>query len=230
MSPPTSTSPRLRAGFHHWSFRDGDRRILFVGKGPHGHRIRAFQELTDPPRPELAWPRQIHSDRVLEPAGAGVCGEADALMTRRRGLAVSVATADCVPIIVAAAGAMAAIHAGWRGLAQNIIDRALEELDADSSTARAWIGPAIGPCCYEVDLDVAKRVVAAADDSVLVDQQPRPHLDLVGTSRIQLQRHGVQVEYASRCCTRCSPDQLWSYRRDGAAAGRNWVFAWQTQA
>lgn len=95
---------------------------------------------------------------------------------------------------------------------------------------RAWIGPAIGDCCYEVGEDVAEQVVAASSAEVLTRRNPRPHLDLAMASTVQLARGGIRQIHTIRVCTRCSPDLLWSYRRDGAASGRNFTFAWRRES
>ena len=91
-----------------------------------------------------------------------------------------------------------------------------------------WIGPAIGPCCYEVGDDVARRVQAASSEAVVLEgPRGRPHLDLVAAARVQLERNGVGDIRAIRACTRCDAGHLWSYRRDGASAGRNVAAIWQ---
>jgi len=223
----------------------------------------------------LAALRQIHSDRVL-PARAGIVGEGDALCTGDSGLVLSVVTADCVPVILAgpvggaapeagaASGpgsgsgrghapetpwALAAVHAGWRGIVTGVVPRAVEalaEMGAAPPWLAAWIGPAIGTCCYEVSDDVAAQVASAAGaacvvpqhwqergsrpdpelDSELDPESTRPHLDLVAAVRHQLTAAGVPAPRIVLRCTRCDDERLWSYRRDGRAAGRNHAFAW----
>ena len=92
----------------------------------------------------------------------------------------------------------------------------------------AWIGPSIGPCCYEVGDDVAARLGAAAtDDLVTQGLAGRPHVDLAAVARYQLARHGVETVRSFDRCTRCHADSLASYRRDGTAAGRNWSLVWR---
>ncbi len=105
---------------------------------------------------DWAFVKQVHGATVLEAAVAGDLGEADALVAYSPGLPIAVATADCVPIVVEAAGAVAVVHAGWRGAASGVLAAALQKLEGDGHTpARVGIGPAIGPCCYEVGADVA---------------------------------------------------------------------------
>jgi len=148
-------------------------------------------------------------------------------MTTETGLALSVVTADCVPIVVEGRQHLAAIHAGWRGLASDIIQETLKSFGQDSSGLRAWIGPAIGVCCYEVGRDVAAQVVAASGPSVLRDGKPRPHLNLSHAAEIQLLQGGIEQIHIVDICTQCSVDWLASYRRDQDAAGRNLAIAWR---
>src|SRR5262245_21421290 len=91
----------------------------------HGFGLR-----TSPLRPEVRRARQVHGTAVVRADGGEELGEADAVLATRPGVAVGVVTADCVPVLVAAGGAVAAVHAGWRGLAAGVIPRALEALAA----------------------------------------------------------------------------------------------------
>ncbi len=153
-------------------------------------------------------------------------GDGDALIVRQAGLAAVVATADCVPVIVVGAGAGAVIHAGWRGIVAGVVARTLERLG--EPVRQAWVGPAIGPCCYEVGAEVAAAVVAASDERALVtSRRERPHLDLKRAVAAQLEAAGVEVVTAVDLCTRCHPELLSSHRRDGAAAGRNLALVWR---
>jgi len=175
----------------------------------------------------LTWVRQIHSDRVLEAQRAGPAGDGDGLIVSRPGLAATVAAADCVPVLLAGADRVAAVHAGWRGLAQGIVRSAA----ARFAVAAAWIGPAIGPCCYEVGEEVAAAVAGVSGDDV---RRPgggdRPHLDLPLAAARQLVAAGVAEIRVLRHCTRCHPEWLESYRRDGPASGRNLASIWLPSA
>lgn len=226
MSTRDDSAPQLQGGFHAWSFQGDQTQIAFLGKGSQRQRQRAFEEVIDRPDLQLSWPRQIHSATVLEALEPGLCGDADALTSGRRGAALSIATADCVPIVIAGRRRLAAIHAGWRGLAGRIIQATLDDLAEEPSAMRAWIGPAIGACCYEVGPDVASQVAQASDPAVVISREPRPHLDLVAAAEWQLTLGGVERIHTVSICTRCYPQWLWSYRRDKGEAGRNWTFAW----
>lgn len=228
MIPPQPQTPQTVAGHATWAFSGAGCEVLFVGKGPQTERLEAFRTLVPSSTPSLSWPRQTHSAVVLEANREGLCGAGDAIRTDQPGIALSVVTADCVPIVVAGSDRLATIHAGWRGLAGRLIQKTLDDLGEDPLELRAWIGPAIGACCYEVGSRVAEQVVDASAPEVEVKRQPRPHLDLPRAAALQLTRAGVRCPETVPVCTRCSQDWLWSYRRDGAAAGRNWTFAWKT--
>lgn len=220
--------PELAGGHQVWRSRKGPVEVAFAGRGPAGERDEVLRRVASHAPVDLAWATQIHSAICL-PARPGACGEGDALWTERAGLALSVVTADCVPVVLAGPGGIAAVHAGWRGLVNGVIAATLRELPGSLSGWTAWIGPAIGACCYEVDEDVAARVVAAAGDPAVAVPGPagRPHLDLPGVARRQLETAGVgEVLWLVRC-TRCDEERLSSYRREGKGGGRNVGFIWR---
>lgn len=204
----------------HWT-------ALFVGRGSSGEREQVLANAASDPPSQLAATRQIHSAAVLE-AAPGWVGAADALLTRQLDLAVSVASADCVPILLLTPEAVVAVHAGWRGLVQEIIAAAVARISPEPASVTALIGPAIGPCCYEVGPDVGFQLVAAADATVLgPGAGERPHANLQRLAALQLAACGVSAIHRVELCTRCNPAVLWSYRRDGPRAGRNLSFAWR---
>ncbi len=210
-------------GHRVWADRLGRIEVRFVGRGP-GDRTAAAAAAGAPQA--VAWSRQIHSARVLS-ASAGHCGEGDAITTTLADLALSVVTADCVPVVLAGEAEIASIHAGWRGIAAGIVGETLARLGTPPERLTAWLGPAIGPCCYEVGDDVASQVAAASEaTAVIAGRGPRPHVDLHAAVQSQLRRAGVQRVHDIPDCTQCSPDILWSYRREGAGAGRNLAFIW----
>ncbi len=169
---------------------------------------------------------QVHGATVLA-AREGNCGEGDALISTTLDLALVVVTADCVPVLLAAADKVAAIHAGWRGLVAGVIAAALAHFE-EASRVTAWIGPAIGPCCYEVGEEVARPVVAQSSSAVRSrGPRGRPHLDLPLAAEIQLARCGVGEIRRLAACTACHPRTLESFRREGTAAGRNLSLIWR---
>jgi polyphenol oxidase len=224
LSPPAAET---RHGFRLWQDRRGGVEVRFLGRGPELSRQESLARV-EARAPTVAMLQQLHSTRVVT-ASPGSCGRGDALVTDQTALALSVITADCVPILVAGEGGrLLAIHAGWRGVASGIVGAALERLGRPAG-ALAWVGPAIGPCCYEVGSEVAEAVVAAAGAAALSPRNSgqRPHLDLQEAVLSQLGAAGVRHIERLDCCTRCHPDLLWSYRRDGAQAGRNMAFIWR---
>jgi polyphenol oxidase len=160
---------------------------------------------------------QVHGAAVLEAKRGGVVGEADAIYTREPGLLLAVRVADCVPILVVGAGGVAAIHAGWRGIAQGVIGAAVAALGRPST---ATIGPCICAACYEVGPEVIVGIAASVPRAVFCVEGPgRDHADLRAAARFQLQEAGVDEVDVIDACTRCRAD-LHSYRRDGPASGR----------
>jgi YfiH family protein len=145
---------------------------------------------------------------------------------------VGVVTADCVPILVASGSGevVAAIHAGWRGLAGGVIAAGIEALRAEAgSTVElvAVIGPHIGACCYEVDGPVLAALTPLFRESLASALRPaRPDhawLDLGKLAHTALLRAGLAASALGsvpRACTHCDAVRFHSYRREGAAAGR----------
>lgn len=226
--------PFERGGYPVWEDRRGDVEIRFVGRGPAGGRDEVLARLREPGEPELpvAWAKQIHSARVLPVAAPGECGDGDALTTDRPGLALAVVTADCVPVLLAGPPEdprIAAVHAGWRGLVSRVIPATLQALGSPEGWT-AWIGPAIGPCCYEVGEEVAAAIAAASTpDAVVPHPGGRPHLDLVRAAAHQLKAAGAVDITALPLCTRCEGTRLSSYRREGKGGGRNLAYIWRAE-
>jgi YfiH family protein len=162
--------------------------------------------------------------------GKNAGGEADALISKDTGVIVGIRTADCVPILLADpfTGAVAAIHAGWRGTAEGIAASAVRSLVAawqiDPRNLRAAIGPSISGCCYEVGPEVAQRFGIRTSHPV--------HLDLPAINEMQLRAAGVSNIWKSGVCTFCAisgdAHRFHSYRREREAAGRMVSFiGWQ---
>jgi hypothetical protein len=158
---------------------------------------------------------------------------ADGVVSRDPAVLLSVRVADCVPILMAdpRTGAVAAVHAGWRGTAAGIAAAAVTRLaDAFGSNPAhivAALGPSIGPCCYEVGRDVqdAFRGFGHARGSLadwFLTTNGSLRLDLWAANRDQLVGAGLPSTsvHAARLCTACHPDWFYSYRKEGSAAGR----------
>jgi polyphenol oxidase len=226
MRPPLLQGPVREGGTWVWKASLGDVEIRFTGRGPANEREEVLRAI-EPEAPPLAWAKQIHSTIAL-PARPGRCGEGDALFTDEPGLTLSVITADCVPVLVAGPEGLAAIHAGWRGIVGGVIPAALEKMKGSPEDRTAWVGPAIGACCYEVGEDVAESVAAASSPGIATPgPSGKPHLDLPEAARLQLEKAGVGQVIVLPRCTRCDAEKLWSYRREGKGAGRDMGFIWR---
>ena len=174
--------------------------------------------------PGIRTVKQIHSIIVLDAAAASPGGteepQGDALISDLAGVRVGVKTADCVPILLVdpSTRVVAAIHAGWRGTAENIGAAAVRELAARWNTRagnlRAAIGPSIGLCCYEVGAEVANRFER------WIPVPKNRHLDLPAINEIQLRAEGVADIWRSGECTFCRAERFFSFRREREQAGR----------
>lgn len=186
------------------------------------NRARLLAEVGGEPG-RMTLNRQTHSSTVRT-ARAGERGEpGDGLWTDERGLPLVALTADCLPIALArTAGdrpAVAVLHAGWRGLLDGIAASGVRALGGHVAAA---IGPAIGPCCYEVGEEVAEpfRSRFGAD---VVDGRRR--LDLWTAAERALREAGVGRVERVDLCTACHPELLFSHRRDNGLTGRQGVAA-----
>jgi polyphenol oxidase len=178
-------------------------------------------------RVRFAYGRQVHGAHVQtvdRPTanGAVLPPESDGQATARRGLAPMVLTADCLPVAIASPGAVAMIHAGWRGLAAGVLSEGVSALRALGAEGpfEAAIGPGAGPCCYEVGAEVHAEFGPEA---------PRHgrNLDLKAIAREQLTRTGVAAVHDAELCTICSdPSLFFSHRRDHGITGRQAGIAW----
>ncbi len=176
--------------------------------------------------------RQVHGARALVAAGpTAPVEEADAVVSARAGVAACVSIADCVPVLLAdpASGAVAAVHAGWRGTVGRAADAGVHALAREAGTRPeglvAAVGPSIGPCCYEVSPDVALRFRAAFGDAVVIEGPPL-RLDLWAANVAVLRAAGVaaeRIEVLGRC-TACERDLFFSHRRDAGRTGRQMAF------
>jgi len=160
---------------------------------------------------KLALNYQVHSTRVLRAAPAMRGEHADGLWTDEPGLPILAMSADCLPIVLARAGAadpaVAVLHAGWKGLLAGIVEAGVDALGGGTLTAA--IGPGIGPCCYEVGEEVAT-----------------PFRERWTSAERALRAAGVeQIDRLDRC-TACEPETFFSHRRDAGRTGRQGVIAY----
>lgn len=192
----------------------------------------------DPGPAGLRRPRQVHGAAVTDAAACASepAPEADAVVSRLAEVPVGVVTADCVPVLLSArdGGCVAAIHAGWRGLAAGVVASGARALrrEAEAADWVAVVGPHAGPCCYEVDapvLDALRRADPEALEAVVRDSRPGHWwLDLGALTERQLLAAGAGgVGRVAPGCTVCDAARFESYRRDGPRAGRlvHWIAA-----
>ena len=183
--------------------------------------------------------RLLREDEPLWGEGPGR-PQGDALLTRRHDTAIGVATADCVPILVcdAKSRTLGAVHAGWRGTAAGVLAAAIEAFAAAGSSPAditVGLGPAIGPCCFEVGDEVieALRHTDAGAEVFVHPGRPRSRVDLVEANRRQALARGIRPDRIAAVgrCTVCEADLLESYRRSAGAPGRMIAFAaWRDPA
>jgi YfiH family protein len=160
----------------------------------------------------LAFHRQVHSPTVHE-AHAGQRGEpGDGLWSAEPRLPLLAMSADCLPIAIArreGTRALAVLHAGWRGLSEGVVAAGVAALGGGRTAA--MVGPAVGPCCYEVGAEVSSLF----DDDLTVDRK----LDLWSAAERALRAAGGEHVERADLCTRCNPDLFFSHRRSGKARG-----------
>ena len=182
----------------------------------------------------LGFVRQVHGSRIRELTAESLAASrlaapdemarADGQFTLEPGVAPTALTADCLAIAVAGPGAVAMLHAGWRGLHDGVIAAGVDVLRGAGVTGglQAAIGPGAGPCCYEVGREVHE---AFADHPGEVHRGRNLHLAAIACD--QLQRAGVAEIHDIAICTICSdPSLLFSHRRDRGVTGRQGGIAW----
>ncbi len=176
--------------------------------------------------------RQVHGDAILDVAEpVKSAGDGDAMATDRAGVLLAILTADCVPVLLVdpRRRVCAAVHAGWRGTAAKIAGRSVAHLSVrygcDSADLLAAIGPAIGPCCFEVGSEVVASFRDAWEDELdpfLEARGEKGMLDLRGLNRLSLLETGIPEDRIAVVgpCVACQNADFHSYRREGERAGR----------
>ncbi len=209
------------------------------------HRLLAEHLGYDPHRLYRVF--QVHGREGVHVTGQPVkqvyANRADFLVTGQPGVTVGVITADCVPALIADATgpAVAAVHAGWRGLVAGVLEAAVktlrQRLGSRPQNLRAALGPSIGPCCFEVGPEVVDAFAEAFPGEPGLVRRPeeksptpdrargdrRSHVDLWTAARLALQRAGLASEHIDvpPGCTHCDARRYHSYRRDGPRVGQH---------
>jgi YfiH family protein len=188
---------------------------------------------------EPLWLDQVHGVRVQAVEGPAVPGAvppvADAAVTAQPGVVLAVLSADCLPVLLTnrQASVVAAVHAGWRGLAGGVIENAVaaaRRLSPEATEWMAWLGPAIGPAAFEVGedvLDAFERIDPGASVFFVPGAVAgKWQADLFGLARRRLTQAGVAQIHGGGICTVSNPRRLYSYRRDrttGRLASLIWI-------
>jgi YfiH family protein len=175
------------------------------------------------------WLRQTHSTQVICADRVTGNPEADASYTAKSNIVCTILTADCLPVLLCdQQGTMiAAIHGGWRGLLNGIIENTLSKMPATG--LMAWLGPAIGVECFEVGDDVRDAFInkSAQFSCAFKNHAQGKYLaDIYQIARIILNNAGVQQIYGGQYCTVTESDRFFSYRRDGQT-GRMATMIWK---
>ena len=177
--------------------------------------LRDMLELSGEP----AWLRQVHGTRVVDAASVTTGTEADASWAAEAGVACVVMTADCLPVLFSRrdGSRIAAAHAGWRGLADGVLEATVEAIATRPDELVAWLGPAISMDAFEVGDEVRERFVAADSEAAANfrrNRRGRWQADLYGLARRRLAAAGVTEVSGGASCTFGDADRFFSFRRD----------------
>ena len=187
------------------------------------------------------WLRQVHGNSVVRfgadsdfrflPTSLNDEPEVDAAVTAHADVVLAVLTADCLPVLFcsAAGDEIAVAHAGWRGLADGVLEATVANMQTPPSQLLAWLGPAAGPLAYEVGAQVRDAFIAhglAAAHAFVATRAGHWHADLFALARLRLQAAGVQRIHGGGLCTISDPERFFSHRRDqrtGRMASLIWI-------
>jgi len=179
---------------------------------------------------EPRWLTQVHGCDVADAGGAEPC-VADAVIATKPGQVCAVLTADCLPVLLCddRGERVAAVHAGWRGLADGVIEAAIECLARPPQRLLAWLGPAIGPDAFEIGDEVRVRLTSGLGGIAAGAFRPSPSgrwlADLPRLARLRLAAAGVERVSGGTLCTYSDATRFYSYRRDGST-GRMATLVW----
>ncbi|MGB5305589.1 MAG: peptidoglycan editing factor PgeF [Gammaproteobacteria bacterium] len=179
---------------------------------------------------EPVWLQQVHGNTVVDIARTHPGSAADAACSHQPGPVCAVLTADCLPVLLCdrAGDHVAAVHAGWRGLAGGVIEQAVAALQAPGGELLAWLGPAISAASYRVGTEVRKAFMAHDPQAQTAFQAAGDdtwHADLYQLARQRLAACGVPAVHGGGRCTFSEAQSFYSYRRDGVT-GRMATLIW----
>lgn len=191
------------------------------------NRARLHPSLSLPSEP--AWLEQVHGNEIVD-AASGPGQRGDASIAYGPGPVCAILTADCLPLLLCdqEGTRVAAVHAGWRGLATGIIEATVSALETPGERLLAWLGPAIGPKAFEVGPEV-KQIFLDQDcrniSAFSAHGQGRWLADIYQLARSRLTKLGIQWIYGGQYCTVTDSTHFYSYRRDGQT-GRMATLIW----
>ncbi len=208
---------------------DSNNLRIYVGDEAAEKNRRALRTSLNLPGEPL-WLQQVHGTECVSADTAGET-QADAAWTDQPGRVIAIQTADCLPVLFADRDgrAVAAAHAGWRGLCDGVLESTLASLPVPANDVHCWLGVSIGACCFEVGAEVRAAFVARHRDHADAFQPgdgDKWMADLYQLARLSLQRAGVAGVWGGVGCTACEVDRYFSYRRDKGATGRMASLIW----
>lgn len=179
---------------------------------------------------EPIWLKQVHGVTVADATDAGCWPEADACVSSHPGAVCVVMTADCLPVLLCddRGSVVGAVHAGWRGLCDGVIEHAVSAMGVAPGTLMAWLGPAIGVTAFEVGLDVREEFIARDPKAMAAFVPHAPNkwrADIYQLARLRLAGLGVDRVYGGGLCTHTDRARFFSYRRDNVT-GRTGTLIW----
>ena len=176
------------------------------------------------------WLEQIHSTQAVLLPSDEIIPKADAAYTFNKNIVCTVMTADCLPLLITdqKGSCVAAIHAGWRGLCDGIVEATIKKLPVAAETLMVWLGPAIGADVYEIGEEVYDAFTKKNEESKQAfTSVSEGHwlFDIHLLARLRLKKVGVTQIYGGDHCTLSEKEQFFSYRRDGVT-GRMASLIW----
>ena len=194
-------------------------------------KVAANRQLLSPYVPsEPLWLNQVHGTVVVNAAITSCQPDADASFTRAPNVVCATMTADCLPVLLCdeAGTVVAAVHAGWRGLCDGVIEAAVAAMQTPPKSLMAWLGPAIGPNAFEVGIEVRAAFMLHNNDAELAFRPAADSKwlgDIYLLAKQRLHKLGVTRIYGGGLCTYTDQARFFSFRRDGAT-GRMASLIW----
>ncbi|MBS1139089.1 MAG: hypothetical protein H6R13_542 [Proteobacteria bacterium] len=179
---------------------------------------------------EPLWLKQVHGIAAIDAGSFPRSVEGDAAFTRRTNTVCTVMTADCLPVLFCdrSGTVVAAAHAGWRGLVAGVLEATIKNMAVSAGELLVWLGPAIGPGCFEVGDEVRAAFLSddpEATEAFVPSLAGKWLADIYALARRRLQRTGVESIYGGGACTVKEHERFFSYRRDGVT-GRMATLIW----